>query len=82
MSVTNEILGVFDEVTYDQGNIIPYEKVDYQVLTNGIGSRTVKLRLVINSNFNPEYSVAEKYDTESGLAKKNYKQISYLGSLE
>ena len=80
-AVTNEVLGVFDEVTYDQGNLTPYEKIDYQVLTNGIGERTVKLRLVINSNFSPDYSVAEKYDTESGLAKKQYKQINYQGSL-
>jgi hypothetical protein len=79
-AVTNEILGVFDEVTYDQGNIIPYEKVDYQVLTNGIGERTVKLRLVIGSNFTPDYSVAEKYDEPTGMAKKNYKQINFNGS--
>jgi len=78
---TNEVLGVFDEVTYDQGNLIPYEKIDYQVLTNGIGERLVKMRLIINSNFTPSYSVAEKYEEPSGLAKKSYKQIGYQGSL-
>ncbi|MDP2301526.1 MAG: T9SS type A sorting domain-containing protein, partial [Ignavibacteria bacterium] len=78
---TNEILGVFDDVTYDQGNLIPFEKIDYQVITDGIGSRIVKLRLTISCNFNPSYSVAEKYDTETGLAKKQYKQMSYKGSL-
>lgn len=80
-AVTNEVIGVFDEVTYNQANIEPYEKVDYQVLTEGIGEKVVKMRLVIGSNFAPEYSVAEKYDEPSGLAKKNYKQISYQGSL-
>lgn len=78
---TNEVLGVFDEVTYNQANIEPYEKIDYQVLTNGIGERLVKMRLVIGSSFNPNYSVAEKYAEPTGLAKKNCKQISYQGSL-
>lgn len=81
-AVTNEVLGVFDEVTYDQGNLVPYEKIDYQVLTNGIGERMVKLRLVIGSNFTPDYSVAEKYDEPTAMAKKNYKQINFNGSLE
>jgi hypothetical protein len=80
-AVTNEILGVFDEVTYDENNLTPYEKIDYQVLTNGIGNRLVKMRLVISNNFASEYSVLEKIEEPDGLAKRNYKQISYQGSL-
>lgn len=80
-AVTNAVLGVFDEVTYDQFNIMPYENIAYQVNTNGIGERMVKLRLVIGSNFAPEYAVSQNYDTESSLAKMNYKQINYQGSL-
>jgi len=80
---TNEILGVLDDVTYDQNNVSKYENISYQVNTNGIGNRIVRLRLVITTNIDPFYAITDKYFDESNtLAKKNVKTISYKGKLK
>jgi len=79
---TNEVLGVLNEVTYDQHNVSQYNEIYYQVNTNGIGNREVRLRLVITNNIDPYYAISEKYFEEtSSLAKKKFEQISFRGSL-
>jgi len=80
---TNEVLGVFDEVTYDQYNVSQYDNVSYQVNTSGIGNRLVRLRLVITTNIDPYYAISDKYFEETNsLEKRQFKQISYKGSKE
>ena len=46
----------------------------------GIGNRTVRLKLVVDDNFNPDYSMSKIYSDESVLAKTNVKQIDLNGS--
>ncbi len=80
---TNDVLGVLDEVTYDQHNVAQYDNVAYQVNTSGIGNRIVKLLLVISTNICPYYAISEKYFEEANsLAKKQFKQINYKGKQE
>ena len=80
---SGELLGEFDNVTFQQGNIFQYNNIGYQVNTNGIGSRTVRLRLVVNANFNANYSLTQRFDTEpvTGLGKDSRvrKQITFTG---
>jgi hypothetical protein len=38
--ISNEILGVFDNVTFNENNVIQYENIGYQVDLTGIGNRT------------------------------------------
>lgn len=47
---TNEVLGIFDEVTYSGQNVYQYNNLGYQVNLNGIGNRDVKFRLVVSTN--------------------------------
>lgn len=80
---TKEILGLFDEVTYNSENVSKYENINYYVNTEGLGERMVQLRLVIINNIDPYYSLSDKFsDAAYNLQKKRaMKQISYRGML-
>ncbi|NWG29680.1 MAG: T9SS type A sorting domain-containing protein, partial [Ignavibacteriaceae bacterium] len=69
---TNEVLGTFDDVTFSEGSIIPYESIAYQVNTKGIGNRICRLRLVIDDNLNPDYSLTNDYNGEAVLSKQGF----------
>lgn len=79
-----ERIGEFDDVTFSKRNMIPYQNQGYRVSTEGIGNKSVRLRLVISINFDARYSLVQKYNTESavGLGKDGaeFKQIGYKGS--
>src|SRR5690606_1929392 len=45
---TGDVLGTFDNVTFNSENIIPYESNAYQVNLQGIGNKICRLRLVTN----------------------------------
>ncbi len=80
---TKELLGVFDEVTYNSENVSKYENINYYVNTEGLGERMVQLRLVITNNIDPYYSLSDKFsDASYNMQKKRaIKQISYKGML-
>lgn len=69
---TNEILSTLDDVTFTELNIIVYEKIAYQVNTQGIGNKTCRLRLVSNDDLNYNYSLIDSYDNETSLAKRGF----------
>ncbi|MBZ0198615.1 MAG: T9SS type A sorting domain-containing protein [Ignavibacteriaceae bacterium] len=68
---TNSEIAVFDDITFNNNNQTPYANLQFNVNTNGIGNRTVKLALDIDDNFNAGYSVTAKYDNSTILAKTN-----------
>ncbi|BDQ03916.1 T9SS type A sorting domain-containing protein [Ignavibacterium sp.] len=76
---TGQVLGVFDDVVYDQNNLTDFENILYQVNTQGIGQRIVKLRLRIEENITPEVSMVDRIDNGSALAKGKKKELNYLG---
>ena len=78
---TGEVLGVFDNITYEMMNIFQYDNISYSINTNGIGNRTVKLRLVLNDNIDASYSLSKKFAFNNVISKKQIKEISYKGSL-
>lgn len=75
------IIGVFDDITYNAQNAIQYANIGYQVNLNGIGNRTIRLRLVVESNLESIYSLADRFADESVIAKKNFKQVGFSGNL-
>ncbi len=77
---TGEIIGDYDDVTYNAENIFEYGNISYQVNTQGIGNRTVRLKLVVGNNFNCDYTMSKIYSDASVLAKSNFKQIDFSGS--
>ncbi len=76
---TSEVLGTYDDVTFDQSNIYQYNNLSYQVNTEGIGSRTAYLRLVTDNNFDAGYSLAEIYSAGDVLQKTIAKTTRYNG---
>ena len=79
--ISNEILGVFDNVTFNENNVIQYENIGYQVDLTGIGNRTLKLRLVVDYSPDFSFNLSDRYADESILAKNNLRTINYKGSL-
>ena len=75
-----EVLGSFDEVTFDQSNVFRYNNLSYQVNTAGIGNRSVFLRLKVEDNFNPDYSLSQIYSDNDILEKRSLKTINFTGS--
>lgn len=78
---TNEILGSFDEVTYTKQNVYQYNNIGYQVNLSGIGNRTVKFRLVTNTNAEFGYSLSNITADQNILAKGNYQVVNYQCNL-
>jgi len=74
-------LGVFDNVTFNENNVIQYENIGYQVDLTGIGNRTLKLRLVVDCSPDFSFNLSDRYADESILAKNNLRTINYKGSL-
>jgi hypothetical protein len=74
---TNVVLGVFDNVSFTKQQAVPYENLSYQVSTEGIGNRTVYLRLVTMATEGFSFSLANLLDNQNIIAKKNVKEISY-----
>ncbi|MCZ7609428.1 MAG: T9SS type A sorting domain-containing protein [Ignavibacterium sp.] len=77
--LTNEILGTYDEVIFSSENPILYDNIEYEVNVNGIGSRLVRLKLIVTSTLDALYNLATKYATVNQLAKKNPKYIYFNG---
>ncbi len=51
------------------------EGINYSVNTSGIGNKAVKLRLTINTKLNFNYSLIDKYASNSVIRKANIKEI-------
>ncbi len=77
---TEEIIGEYDNITYNEENIFEYGNISYEVNTQGIGNRTVRLKLVVDDNINSAYSMSKIYSDESVLEKSNVKEINYNGN--
>ncbi len=76
---TSEVIGTYDEVTFDQSNIYQYSSLSYEVNTAGIGNRNVYLRLVTEDNLNPGYSLGEIYAADNALGKATVKSKNFDG---
>ncbi len=80
---TGDVLGVFDNVTFNSENIVPYESNAYQVNLQGIGNKICRLKLKTNSTLNFGHSLIKSYNNEVMLAKRKLqtKSLDELGSV-
>ncbi len=69
---TGVVLGTFDNLVQTKQHLIEYENKSYQVDLLGIGSRMIKLRLVVANNFLADYSLSNIYSFDQILGKGNY----------
>ncbi len=73
------LLGEYNVATFNQANIIPYFGETFTVNTNGIGNKTVFLKILAEENINGNYDIANINADENILPKKNGKEIAYSG---
>jgi len=80
---TGNVIGAYDDITYTKNSLDNYDNIAYTINTEGIGSRTVKLRLVVNDNLNGGYGFSKIYGEETALGKfSNPVEQNYQGSME
>jgi len=79
--VTSEVIGLFDEVTYNSQELTHYNKMAYKVNLEGIEERTLRLRLVTYDNISGNYSVTTNYTDNNLISKTGYNEINYKGTL-
>jgi hypothetical protein len=75
---TGEVIGVYDQVNYNSSNVFQYRNIGYQVQTNGIGERMVKLRLVIHTNTDFSMNASTRYAFGNSLYKRD-RQLIRIG---
>ncbi len=74
---TGEVLGIFDEVSYTAENVFQYNNIGYQVDLNGIGNRSVVIRLVVGTSSECEYAISNRYSDTESLNKRGHKQLTF-----
>ena len=78
-AATGEMLGLYDEISFTKANVQQFKNTGYEVSAQGIGSRTVVLRLIVSSNSPMCYAVTQKVAVQNNLNKMNRKQINFTG---
>ena len=78
-AITNKVLDVFDEVSYTGKNIYQYNNLGYKVNLSGIGEKSVKLRLVTDTNRELSFGLSNRFADQSMLAKAGFQTINYKG---
>ncbi len=79
-AVTEEVIGTFDNITYNKNNLAKYASIDYQVDCSGIMPGDYYLRLVTTVTGEAGYSLANIVNDNTTLAKKKYNRVSFSGS--
>jgi hypothetical protein len=81
-NVSGEVLGVYDNVTFDENNLEVYDNINYIIETDGIGSRTVKMRLVVDYNVEADPNLATIFCESNLLEKSGAVTLNYNGAGE
>ena len=79
-SSTDEVIGVFDQITYSKYNVEKYDNPNYIIDCNGIEPGEYYFRLIteVNGESNPSLTNIEKDNIT--LDKANYKIVGFTGS--
>lgn len=79
-ALTNQVVGTFDNVTYNKNNLEKYASIDYQVDCSGINAGEYYLRLVTNVTGEANYTLANIVNDNTTLAKKSFNKVNFTGS--
>jgi hypothetical protein len=79
-AITHQVAGTFDNITYNKNNLEKFANIDYEVDCSGITAGEYYLRLVTNVNGNANYALANIYNDNTTLAKKNFNKVNFMGS--
>ncbi len=79
-AATDQVVGTFDNVSYNKNNLEKYASIDYEVDCSGITPGDYYLRLVTSLNTNAAYAIANIVSDNTTLAKKNFNKVNFIGS--
>ncbi len=79
-SLTNQVVGTFDNITYNKNNLEKFANIDYSVDCSGIASGEYYLRLVTNVIGIANYTLANIFNDNTTLAKKNFNKVNFMGN--
>jgi len=79
-AITNQVVGTFDNVNYNKNNVAKYASIDYSVDCSGITSGEYYLRLVTSVNGDANYTLANIFNENTTLAKKQFNKVNFTGS--
>ena len=77
---TNQVIGTFDNITYNENNLEKYANIDYEVDCSGITAGEYFLRLITSVNGNADYALANIVNDNTTLEKKNYNKVNFTGN--
>ncbi len=77
----NQTLGLFDEITFTEENVYQYNNIGYQMDLTWIGEKTLKLRLVVQTNSEFDYAIAKRFSDQSVFLKNSLINIKYNDNL-
>jgi hypothetical protein len=79
-AVTDQVVGTFDNITYNKNNLLKHNNIDYSVDCSGITPGEYYLRLVLTVTGEAEYVMANIVNDNTTLAKKNFNTVSFKGT--
>jgi hypothetical protein len=78
-AATNEVVGELGDFILDDENIHTCQIHSYQVNTQGLGNRTVKLHTLTSTNFDGAYNLADILAEEEVLGKRSFEELNLTG---
>ncbi len=78
-SVNDQVVGTFDNITYNINNLDDYDNINYQVDLANIDQGDYYLRLVSEVEGSAEYNLSDLQNNISNLERKNYKEVYFTG---
>ncbi|MBI9071953.1 MAG: T9SS type A sorting domain-containing protein [Melioribacteraceae bacterium] len=76
-SKDNSVLGTFGKGIITSNNLVEHDKIYFDLNTSDIKEKDVKIRLVIEKNFDAELSIANTYYDEDNLKRINVEEIEF-----
>ena len=77
---TEQVIGTFDNITYNKNNLEKYANIDYEVDCSGITAGEYFLRLITSVNGDADYALANIVNDNTTLEKKNYNKVNFTGN--
>ncbi len=81
---TQKVIGSLNNCSYSSSQVVRHKSTRYDVDTKGIGNRTVKMRIRVNTNADAQFAVVSKVARGTSLGKKgaaDNQTINFTGSL-
>ena len=78
-TVGDQVVGVFDDITFTKDNAYDHENTSYKVDCTGIESGSYYFRISADENCQTGLSIANTQNDAGNLAKKNYTEVYFNG---